>query len=200
MQQRVRFLYTTTAAPHLLQTHASINCHIITSFLVIIHFRSKSNPPIRGGLAQSQYDRHKSAYAKTRTSTDRIQLVWAGLKCRSNWLALHFVYTFKCAWIQTTFTSVEGMLNVIIWSYCFDLAANIGDFCTCHCGGRFWATLNFLFRVDGVACFKRESSDGIVGNYYRIGVQVKSIGSWSWLPWSLQLSLCQQDSRVSGCG
>ena len=49
---------------HLLQTCASINkydCHMDTSFPVIIHFRSKANPPTKGGLARSQSDRHKSA-------------------------------------------------------------------------------------------------------------------------------------------
>ena len=48
IQQRVRFLYSPTTTWHLLQTHASINkcaCHVITSFLVIIHFQSRSNPP-----------------------------------------------------------------------------------------------------------------------------------------------------------
>ena len=54
IQQRVRFLYSPTIARHLLQTRASINeyaCHVITSFPVAIHFRSRSNPPTRCGLA-----------------------------------------------------------------------------------------------------------------------------------------------------
>ena len=41
---------------------------------VLIHFRSRSNPPIGGGLAGSRSDLDKSAYAKMRTSADRIDL------------------------------------------------------------------------------------------------------------------------------
>ena len=41
---------------------------------VLIHFRSRSNPPIGGGLAGSRSDRDKSAYAKMCTSADRIDL------------------------------------------------------------------------------------------------------------------------------
>ena len=59
IQQCTRFLYTPTTARHFLQTRASINeCdhHVNISFLVIIHFRSRSNPPTIPGLAQSSFD------------------------------------------------------------------------------------------------------------------------------------------------
>ena len=64
---------------------------------VLIHFRSRSNPPIGGGLAGSRSDRDKSAYAKMRTSADRIDLdpiaiealVRTGLKTVLAWAALY---------------------------------------------------------------------------------------------------------------
>ena len=70
-------VYSNDHARHLPQTHASINecdCHVITSFLVLIHFQSRSNPPTRGGLAWSRSDWHKSADAKPCTSTNRSEL------------------------------------------------------------------------------------------------------------------------------
>ena len=57
-------------------TRASINecdCHMITSVLLIIHFWSRSKPLNGGGLARSRSDPHKSAYAKTHTSADRVK-------------------------------------------------------------------------------------------------------------------------------
>ena len=61
---------------HFLQPLSSneSNCHVLISFPVAIHFRSRSNPPTRGRLPGSRSDPHKSTHAKTRSSADRIEL------------------------------------------------------------------------------------------------------------------------------
>ena len=71
IQQLVCFLYSPTSSTN------TCPCHVITSFPVIIHVLSRSNPPTRGGLARSRRsrsDQHNSAYAKMPTSTDRPEL------------------------------------------------------------------------------------------------------------------------------
>ena len=83
-EQYVCLFHTPRTAQHFLQPHSSkeANCHVI-SFPVKIHFRSRSNPPTRGGLPGSLFDPHKSTHSKTRTSADRIDLNPIGIESRS---------------------------------------------------------------------------------------------------------------------
>ena len=86
-EQCVRLFLTPRSTRHFEQPRSSnkANCHVIISFPVKIHFRSRSNPPTRSGLPRSRSDPHKSTHAKTHTSADRIDLdpiaIQSRLKC-----------------------------------------------------------------------------------------------------------------------
>ena len=75
-EEWVRLFHTPRTARHFLQLCSSngANCHVIISFPLKIHFRSRSNQPTRGGLPWSRSDPHKSTHAKTCTSANRIDL------------------------------------------------------------------------------------------------------------------------------
>ena len=107
---------------------------VVALFLVIIHLRSRSNPPTRGGLARSRCSRHKSTYAKmlcgqdwTRSNCDSITieaLVQTGLMFYLSFRYFHLFHPWRQIY---SCISTLGLSRFSLWFTEFN--SHVGSDC-----------------------------------------------------------------------